>query len=378
MDNSVYQFGGVSISVGAANLLSNVQQTIVDVVNGTKEEEYKKFTNTVSHDQFTYQVSAVVGGGMGRIMDDGETPSYYTFSQGFTKIMQPLIFVARYRISDMASYFSGIENMSKSQAVEKLTPKAKTNITNLKNSITDLKNYLAQSVLAQAWAQTTFTFTPIASPTYALEGSNKIVPLIAWDGLSIWNSAHLYEDKVTTYPTIVYSDGGTSGTPNPSFSYSALIAARATAALRKDANNLPMRVNLNTLLCREGSQTYFLANSIKRTIDAGMYPSTSAIGVSTAGVTGSFVDRAGTDSFEIVTLQPYQGTGITASMWFLFDRNMLEEGKGFQFVTWRPFELLPAFKDYAGNLDAVVTALEYGNVAMADPRGWMASNGTNA
>jgi hypothetical protein len=117
------------------------------------------------------------------------------------------------------------------------------------------------------------------------------------------------------------------------------------------------------------STAYFLAKSLKGTLESGKYPS------ATPGSTGTFVDAAPTESFKIIPLDIYGGTGTTSVQWFAFDSSKVNAETGFQYIESMPLEVGDLQEDFVGNLDLIMTATLYCQFGASDLRYWMYSQG---
>lgn len=345
--------------VDYSSILDNRVKTIYPVVSANVPEEYAKYTNKVDERQYQYTVQGITGLSMGEIIADGQVPGTDAPIQGFGKTYTQAIFTKRVRFTRQSYYY-----LFQAKNAKKIDEKVKKDILDLKNSIAWLKNYYAQSILANGFS-TSFTFTPIGG----FQGSTA-VDTTGVDGVAAWSASHPREDGGTAWSNLVFS-----GTNNPIFSFTALLAARSQHANKKDGRGLPLvGSSLDTLFVQDKSQAYHLAMSIKKTLSEGKYPSASP------GVSGSFVDAAPTDSFEIVPLVPFgtSSTGVTSLMWFLADKKMVTDVFGLQYIQSMDIELSDVQQDYVGNMDYLMTATEYCQIGYGDMRYWMASNGTGA
>lgn len=337
-------------------ILNDRMKKIVPITSPTVVTEYTKYTNKVDWNQYTYTMTGVGGLGMGQIIADGAVPLSDAPIQGFTKSANQVILTERERLSQQSMYY-----LFNSKDGAKIDAEVKKKVLSLQNAITHLKNYYAQSIIANGWA-TSFTFTPINS----IGATGVTVDTTGADGVATWSLVHPREDGGATWSNIIVS-----GSNNPVFSFTALLAARALHVLKKDARGLPLTgSNLNLFMFQNQSTSFFLAQSIKRTLESGKYPS------ATPGTTGTFVDGNPTDSYEIFGLTPYGGTGITSVMWFGLDSTQVNEYEGFQYIESMPMTIDDWAIDYVGNRDYLSTATAYAQIAGNDFRYWMVSNGT--
>ena len=339
------------------NVLDNKVKKVFPVVASSIEEEYTKYSTKIVEKQRDYSLQGVTGLSMGEIITDGQMPATDTIIQGFAKTITQGIFHKRVTFS-YASYYYLFE----AGDLAKIESGVKSQILDLRNSITHLKNYLAQSMLQNGFS-TSFQFSPIGgfsnSVTYLTTGI---------DGVAAFSASHPQEDGGTAWSNII-----NSGTPNPIFSLTSLVAARRQLADRKDARGLPMTgIKGDTLIVLDRSTAHTIALSISNTLKQGKYPSTSA------GVSGSFVDANPTESFDIMPLMRYGGTALNDSTYFIIDKSMIKEGFGLHYVQSMPVTSSPTYQDLSGNMDYILNVTEFAAFGFGDMRGWMASNGTGA
>lgn len=344
----------MSNTAAYSTILDARVKKIYPVVQPTVVEEYAKYSNKVSHQEYQYVMTGVTGLAMGQVIADGQVPASDAPIQGYTKTFTQAIFTNRVRLTKQSYYY-----LFTSKQGKKIDEKVKAQVLNLKNSIVHLKNFYAQSVLANGQS-TSFSFTPIGG----FQGSVTVDTTTA-DGVALWSAAHTREDGGANWTNIVVS----GATTNPVFSFAALLAARSLHAQKKDGRGLPMMSTLDTFMFQDQSTAFFLASSIKGTLASGKYPS------ATPGSTGTFVDANPTSSFEIIPLMVYGSTGTTSVQWFAFDSKMVNDEFGFQYIESMPLEISDLKEDYVGNLDLIMTATLYCQFGANDLRGWMYSQG---
>lgn len=349
----------MSFRANYATLLNDRQKKIYPVVSPTITEEFSKYTTKIDWNQYQHTTTGVTGLAMGQVIADGQVPASDAPIQGFTKTFTQAIFTQRIRISKMAFHY-----LFEAKDAKKIDAMVKEKILSLKNSIVLLQNYYAQSLLANGW-NTSFSFTPIGG----FQGT-VTVDTTGADGVAYWSTSHPREDGGTAWSNIVFS-----GTNNPVFSFTALLAARAQQVNKKDGRGLPLvGTKLDVFMFQDQSAAFFLAQSIKKTLESGKYPSANP------GTSGSFVDGNPTDSFEVIGLIPFgsTGTGVSALMWFGMDSGMKNENYGFKYIESMPLDISPFQEDFVGNMDYISTATLYCQFGASDLRGWMASNGLQA
>lgn len=347
----------MSVRVDYNVILNDRAKAIYPVTSPSIPNEFEKYTTKISHNQYQYTTTGVTGLAMGQIIADAQVPTSDAPIQGFTKTFTQVIFVSRMRISKQAFYF-----LFESKDGAKIDAAIKKEILSSKNAIMMAKNYYGQSLLANGWS-TSFTFTPIGNL-----GSPVTVDTTGADGVAYWSASHPREDGGTAWSNIIVS-----GTANPVFSFTALLAARAQQVNKKDGRGLPLiGTKLDTFMFQDQSPAYFLASSIAGTLKSGKYPS------ATPGTTGTFVDASPTDSFEVIGLAPFgsTGTGVTSLMWFGMDSRMKNEDFGFKYIETLAEETTPFQEDFVGNMDYISTTTSYCQMGASDLRYFMASNGT--
>lgn len=345
----------MSLVASYANILDARMKKVYTATQASVQAEYMMVANKVDWAQLQYVLQGVTGLSMGQVIADGQIPASDAPIQGYQKTYTQAIFTQRVRLSAQAYYY-----LFESKNFAKIDAALKDQVMSLKNSVEHLKNYYSQSMLANGSA-TSFSFTPLGGFSGTITVDTASV-----DAVAAWSASHTREDGGTNWSNVI--------TGNPAFSFANILAARTQHALKKDGRGLPLMSSLDTLVVRRNSSAHFLATSIKKTIESGKYPSASA------GTSGSFVDAAPTDTFEIVALSPYggssdtaAGTGINATNWFMFDSNYKKDGFGLQYIESKPFELSALKEDYVGNLDLIATATCYCQFGFADMRYWMSS-----
>ena len=349
----------MSFRANYSTVLNDRMKKIYPVVSPKMVDEFSKYTTKIDWNQYQHTTTGVTGLGMGQVIADGAVPASDAPIQGFTKTFTQGIFTQRIRITKQAFYY-----LFQAKDAKKIDALIKAKVLSLKDSIQLLQNYYAQSILANGWA-TSFTFTPIGG----FQGS-VTVDTTGADSVAYWSASHPREDGGTAWSNIV-----SSGTINPVFSFTALLAARGQQADKKDGRGLPLvGTKLDTFMFQDQSTAFFLATSLKKTLESGKYP--SAI----PGTTGTFVDGNPTESFEVIGLTRFgsSSTGVTSIMWFGFDSAMKNEDYGFKYIESMPLDISPFMEDFSGNMDQISTATLYCQFGASDLRGFMASNGTAA
>jgi len=338
----------MSTTASYSTILDARVKKIVPLVAPSVETEYTKYSNSVTWKQLQYVMTGVTGLSMGQVIADGQVPASDAPIQGNTKTFTQAIFTNRVRLTKQSYYYLFTSGDGK-----KIDSNIKNQILDLKNSIEHLKNYYAQAILANG-ASTSFSFTPIG----AFQGTITVDTTTA-DSVALWSASHTREDGGANW----------SNTTTGVFSFANLLAMRSLQALKKDARGLPLMSTLDTFMFRDQSTAFFLAQSIKKTLESGKYPG------ATPGTTGSFVDGNPTGSFAIIGLFPYENLGTSAVQWFGFDSKMVNDKFGFQYIESMPLDISDLKEDYVGNMDLIMTATVYCQFGAFDLRGWYYSTG---
>jgi hypothetical protein len=350
-------------TVNYSTILDNRVKDIFAVVAPTVPEEFMQYTTKVDDKQLLHTTEGITGLAMGEIIADGQVPTSDAPIQGFLKTYTQQVFSKRIRLSMKSMYFL-FENGQDA----KIKSTIENQVLDVKNAIIHTKNYLAQSMVYNGILGTSFSFTPLGGL-----GNTVTVDTTGIDGVAAFSAAHPREDGGASWTSLV-----TSGTVNPTFSFTALMAARDIGANKKDGRGLPISYKYTKSLFLDQSQSYFLAVSINATLKAGKYPSAILSGGNVAlGTPTSLVDAATTAAFDIVPLMRYGGTGWTSIAWALFDPTAIDANHGLLFIESMPVTLITA-QDAIGGLDYVKTAITYCQFGFADMRPWMVSDGLNS
>jgi len=330
-------------------IVNNVVKYVSPKVSPTVKSEYLDFMNKISHDERIYTDIGVTGLGMAEIIPDGGVGTSDAPIQGFTKNYVQMMFTKKVRLTFQTNFFLF------ESAGAKIKANVKAKVLEGKNAIEHAKNYLGQSLLAQGF-NTAFTWVPINSV-----GTPTPISTMGADAVEYWTILHPREDGGPVWSNVVL-DGIVY---SPVFSYSALLAARRNHALKKMGRGEPMISQLDTLLCRAGSQTAQFAKTIKSTIDKGLAPQQTAL----------FNNAPATDTFKVVEVSPYENLGITGLAWGMFDSTMMNQDFGFQYIETLATRAEPAIVDLLGNQDLVMNFNSLATMGASDLRGWMWSAG---
>lgn len=341
-------------------LLNDRSKKVYAVTNATVPEEYTMYTNKVTDNKYQYMMQGVTALAMGQIIADGQIPASDAPLQGFNITFNQAIFTHRVRLSQQDMFY-----LIDAKRPDLLDERVKKLIVNLKNAVINLKNYYAESMLANG-ASTSFSFSSIG---FIALGTTTVTTTGA-DGVAYWSASHPREDGGTAWSNIIQSSGGTN---NPPLSFANILAARVIHAAKKDGRGLPlMGSTLDTVVVVKDSQNDFLATSIAKTLESGKYPS------ATPGTTGAFVDVNPISSFNVMRLARYDGTALTQVQWLMMDSAKKNDEFGFQYVVSKEMESPEWVCDEIGNKDYVATVEEYCQFGAADLRYWMYSSGLSA
>lgn len=342
-------------------ILDNRVKDIFPVIGPKVTREWTQYAKQVTDKQLLHTLTGITALAMGEIIGDGQVPFSDAPLQGFTKTYTQQVFTKRLRLSMKAMYFlfQNGEDAKIKGAIEK-------EVTSLKDAVVQLENYLAQSMLYNG-TSTSFSFTPLGGL-----GATVSVDTTGIDGVAAFTASHPREDGGTAWSNLIFS-----GTANPLYSFTALMAARGQQSLKKDGRGLPLLgENLNKFLCQINSTTHFLATTIKKTLESGKYPvAYNNSGTLALQSPASLVDGAPTVAYDIIPLAIYGGSAITSLTWALFDSTMIDDEHGLLYIESMPLQLITA-QDTLGGLDYVKTAVQYCQFGYADMRYWMWSNGT--
>ena len=112
---------------------------------------------------------------------------------------------------------------------------------------------------------------------------------------------------------------------NLPFDYSGLKAAHRTAAAIPDGKGNPMNLSLDTLICVQGSSTYFKAQEILGAIKKNQVPGSANN------------DGSGVMPFKVIALPPLYVTNT--EYWVMLDSSKIGPEFGWQFLESQPITL---------------------------------------
>lgn len=335
-----------------AVIVNNVLKHIAPKVSPSVKSEYLDFMFKVDNNERIYTDVGVTGLGMAEIIPDGGIGASDAPIQGYSKNYVQMHFTKKVRLTFQSNFFLF------ESAAAKIKASVKSKVLEGKNAIEHAKNYLSQSMLAQGF-NTSFTWTPINNV-----GVPTPISTIGADAVEYWSQVHPREDGGPVWTNVIV-DGGTN---SPQFTYSSLLAARRLQSLKKDGRGNPLITQLDTLVCRAGSNTAQFAKTIKGTIDKGLAPQQ----------TNLFNNAPATDTFKVVELSPYENLAMTGLAWGMFDSSMKNQDFGFLYIEALPTRAEPAVVDLLGNQDLVMNFNSLAVMGASDLRGWMWSAGDGA
>lgn len=335
-----------------AVIVNNTLKHIAPKVSPSVRAEYLDFMFKVSGAERIYSDVGVTGLGMAQIITDGGIGASDAPIQGFSKNYTQMHFTKKVRLTFQSNFFLF------ESAAAKIKGAVKSKVLEGKNAIEHAKNYFAQSLLAQGFL-TSFTWTPINAV-----GQSTVVSTLGADAVEYWTQAHPREDGGAVWSNVIV-DGATN---SPQFTYSSLLAARRLHSLKKDGRGLPFMSDLDTLVCRKGSNTAQFAKTIKATIEKGLAPAQTNV----------FNNAPATDTFKVVELSPYESLALDGLQWGMFDSKLVNEDFGFKYVEALPTRAEPAVVDLLGNQDLVLNFNSLCVMGASDLRGWMWSDGDGA
>lgn len=241
---------------------------------------------------------------------------------------------------------------------------SKRNITRIVDSLKDACYVAREELLAEkldaAW---------LTNYTRSDDAGNYTVTTTGGDSVALASASHTREDGGTAWSNIV-NDGTTA---NMNLDYPGLKAAYRIAALTKNPKGKPMKVKIDKVLVKDGTEAHFRAAEIQGALKAGKIP-------------GEFSnDGAAIGNFELIANPYLLGTGdatsttnlSSATNWHTFDNALISDEYGLQYFESQPITLEDqhiVFKTKEIQYQASI-AFAYGH---NDPRGTLHSVGANA
>ncbi len=332
-----------------ATIVNNVLKHVSPKVAPSVKSEYLDYMHKITDAERIYTDIGVTGLGMAEMIPDGGVGVSDAPIQGFSKNYTQVQFTKKVRLTFQSNFFLF------DGAAAKIKSSVKSKVLEGKDAIEHAKNYLGQALLSQGFG-TSFTWTPLN-----IVGTPTPISTLGADGVPYWSLIHPREDGGPVWSNVVV-DGLV---PSPQFTYSSLLAARRIHSLKKDGRGMPLMSQIDTLVCRSGSQTAQFAKTIKSTIDKGLAPQQ----------TNLFNNAPATDTFKVVELAPYENLAMNGLMWGMFDSKMMNADYGFLYIEALATRAEPAVVDLLGNQDLVLNFNSLAQMGASDLRGWMWSAG---
>lgn len=155
------------------------------------------------------------------------------------------------------------------------------------------------------------------STVYTASGisGGRSITITGGDGLAFASAAHTREDGGSNWSNIVTDAAATVNLP---FDYSGLKAAHRTAAAIPDPKGNPMNLSLDTLICVQGSATFFKAQEMLSAIKRNQIPGSANN------------DGSGVMAFKVIALPSLYVTNV--DYWVMFDSSKMGPDFGWQFL----------------------------------------------
>lgn len=270
-----------------------VDLSIQDVYEKASEPEvlYSKYFNVRTTEDYLEKDSSLSGLGEADFVDENASIISDTPVQGYKKVytqnMVGVIVPFTFKMWKFGIKKRDLDNVAKE----------------LKRAVARKKERLCAERIDNAWS---------TSYTHVGQGASRVITISGGDGLAAATNAHTREDGGANMNNEVY-DGTNYNLP---FDYAGLKAAYRTAGLMVDPRGNPMIPDLNTLVVKKNSSNHFKALEIQKAIRNGKIPESNDN------------DGPGVQDFEIVALPYLQNSGY----WAMFDRSMMSDEYGFQFI----------------------------------------------
>lgn len=279
-----------------------VDLSIQDVYEKASEPEvlYSKYFNVRTTEDYLEKDSSLSGLGEADFVDENAAIISDTPVQGYKKVytqnMVGVIVPFTFKMWKFGIKKRDLDNVAKE----------------LKRAVARKKERLCAERIDNAWS---------TSYTHVGQGASRVITISGGDGLAAATNAHTREDGGANMNNEVY-DGTNYNLP---FDYAGLKAAYRTAGLMVDPRGNPMIPDLNTLVVKKNSANHFKALEIQKAIRSGKIPESNDN------------DGPGVQDFEIIALPYLQNSGY----WAMFDRSMMGDEYGFQFIESQPPMLDP-------------------------------------
>ena len=317
-----------------ADLVAEDIQNVYVKKMGKHKNTYADYFNVSDTDSYYDKDSSVVGNERAKRITENASVLYDAPIQGFDKTYTQVKFGDGLKISDHLWKF-GIQVRRITQLVETLA-----------DSMDNKTETDAANMLNNAFG-TTYTDDDGASISTA-----------GGDAAAYFSASHTREDGGTAWNNIVY-DGTTY---NMDFEYDALKAARKTASAIPTGRGQPTSIELDTLVCKNGSSVHDKYEELMGAISRNFIP---------GGDENDGAAKVGLP--KLITLKYLDNDAY----WFAFDSSMKNDTYGLQW-RWSKRPTLDApYLDYDTDEYRRKATMFYDRGAN-DMRPWVASKGTNA
>lgn len=324
----------------AADLIDLSIQNISKKITNLEEENYKKYYNTNTTEDYYEKDSSLSGFSEAARMTENSIITSESPVQGYDKTYEQVYhgLMAQFTLYE---WKFGI----KKRKLEKVTK-------DLKNVCLRKREYLTTAYLENSiGANTTHTVTDVSG--------NWSKSVVGGDSSAMINSSHSREDGGPSWSNVI-TDGTTS---NMDFGLDALKAAFRTSSLIRDPKGNLMNIRLDKMICRRGSRVYFEAMEINGALKKGSKPQSAERDGSPFGV------------FDVIDL-PYLSTSAQ-DYWWMFDSSLMGSDYGLQYYESQGVTIDKPYSDYKTKSIYVSShcAFDYGH---NDGRNFTGSDGTNS
>ena len=204
-------------TVEFGTILDNRVKDIFPVTGPRIKEEFREHSTKIDDKQRLHTLTGVTGLSMGEVIADGQVPYADAPIQGFTKTYTQQIFSKRLRLSRASMYY-----LFQNGDAAKIKGDIETQVMDVKDAIVHAKNYYVQAMFYGAY-NSSVAWTSLNSV-----GNTVNIDTTSIDGVAAFSTTHPREDGGASWSNIIVS-----GTNNPTFSFTALLAARAQHILKK-------------------------------------------------------------------------------------------------------------------------------------------------
>jgi len=324
----------------AGDLIDLAIQRIAPKMTNLEEENFSKFYNVESTDDYLDKDSSLSGFSEAARMTENAIITSESPVQGFDQTYTQL-FHGKMGQFTLYDWKYGIKKR-----------KLEGVVRDLKRSVMRKRERLTTEYLENSIGATT-------SYTVSDDAGNYTKSVTGGDSAALINSSHTREDGGSAWSNVI-GDGTTS---NMDFAPDALRAAHRTASLIRDPKGNLMNIQLDTVVVRKGSSISFDAMEINGALKKNFKPNSA--------------DNDGQPfgAFNVVEL-PYLTT-TADNYWWMFDSKMKGFDMGLQYRGSQDVVLDSPEKDYKTKTIMVTStaAWDYGH---NDGRNWVGSDGTNA